>query len=289
MALCRRIAALLFGLALALAPIASYAQSPDPTPPSAAFPRWEDMPDVVGYVSIEVPQCSSPHGNQLGIQRMQPVVSWTDMGSVLAWLSWQIENTAVGMVCWGFAGIQQLANGMAITANAFILGVNVTCRALLLGLLDIQGLALWTWYGFELLRGQWWNTEDFFNAVQSFLTWVQQAFWAVLTFVGQFIGMVGNIVAAVIGMLGWVVGFLGEIIGEAIQATTWTTTGQQLATPATPAPLSATSTIYCGLRGILDGIHDSKFGFAMYLFYALAYVGFVYWASRFFSGERSAS
>lgn len=284
----RRLAAVL-GLIAALVPGASYAQTQEPMPPVEVFPRWEDMPDLVQYLSVTVPQCTSPNGNQLGIRRIQPVVTWSELGSVIAWLSWQIENTQVAATCWTFAALQHMANILVTIGNALLLGVNATYRALLLGLLDIRGLALWAWYGIELLRSQWWTAEDMSRAAQNFLSWLAQAFLAVLTFIGQFIAVVVRITGAIVGMLGWLLGFVGSLIGEALQATTWTPTGQQLAIPPTPAPLSSTSTIYCALRGALDGIHDSQFGWALYLGYALAYVGFVYWASRFFSGERSSS
>lgn len=282
MAFWRRIAALLLGLLLALTPMRSYAQSQEPTPPVTAFPRWEDVPDVMGYVSIAVPQCNSPAGNQLGITRIQPVVSWTDMGSVLAWLAWQFENTQVSATCWMFAGLQHGANALAVVANALILGVNAIARMLILWLLDIRGLALWLWYGLELFRALWWSLGDFFAGVMGFFVWIGQAIGAVFAWIGQFIGMLGSLVSALLGMVGWVIGLLGQLIMTVQQAT-------QSSDLPTPAPLQATSTIYCALRGMLDGLLDSEIRWGMYLLYALAYIGFVYWASRFFSsGERSS-
>ena len=214
----------------------------------------------------------------------------------MAWLAWQIENTQVSATCWLYAGMQSLANGLALVANALIGGVNVIARALILVVLDIQGLALWAWYGFELTRMQWWAAEDFFAGVLAFFTWIGQAIGAVFVFIGNFIGMLGALVASLLGLAGWVIGLLGQLIGSVLKATTWspqpTVAGMltiQASAPPMPTPLQGTSTIYCALRGMLDGMLASKLAWTMYLLYALAYVGFVYWASRFFAnGERSA-
>ena len=167
-------------------------------------------------------------------------------------------------------------------ANALILGVNAIARMLILWLLDIRGLALWLWYGLELFRALWWSLGDFFAGVTGFFVWIGQAIGAVFAWIGQFIGMLGSLVSALLGMVGWVIGLLGQLIMTVQQAT-------QSSDLPTPAPLQATSTIYCALRGMLDGLLDSEIRWGMYLLYALAYIGFVYWASRFFSsGERSS-
>jgi hypothetical protein len=255
-----------------------------PVPTPASSPDLEAIPDLLGYVAFVIPQCGDCGNGQTGqpalVHQPPPETVWYDLGSVIQWLAWSIEDTMIDVLCWLVSLLQLLVNIVAQIANVFITAINQVWKFLIFAWLTVRAMFYAAWGGFEQVR-------DFFQQVVPFLmlaaAWLQallSLLLSALQLAGQALTLLVQLALALLGLLGWIGGLaLGLIsaISVGLGATT------------TPAPLAATNHVVYGMvRGSLEALHDSQLGWMLYLGYGLAYIGFVVWLSRFLSASREA-
>lgn len=254
--------------------------------PSRAAPQFEDMPDILEYVSWFVPQCGVGIDDYTG---PAPVVFWHDLGSVIAWLAYSFDLTMMGLTCWIAAFLQEFVNFVAWISNLAIGAVNLIWRLMLYGWLYANWLVVeWGVYLYEMQRDLLWDLRDGLQIASDFFTWLWDGLLAILSMLGQLVLLLVQMVMAGLGWLGWLGGMIIAVISPIFSAIFWTPTGQlSSGMPAVPGPLATTYPLYCGVRGALDGLHDSQIGWVLYLMYAMAYIVFVMWLSRFLSSAKA--
>ncbi len=247
-------------------------------------PDLEDLPDLLGSVSYTVPQCGAcnPDGSTI-----LPATDWdgqwpsgTDllnvgyvMQMVISWLAWRISELLRILICW-------LLNMLAMLADLLISLINT----LVDGLNGVWKLLLWMWFGIQSWLGALYyllaDVADVLGMLLPLINLIIAMIIDLLELVGEVIrailSLLGLIISSVLGLLGWVGGigiglwlvFWGGISGSSI-----------------PPQLQQTSILYQIVRGAGEGWRDSPAGWILVLLWALAYVWFVVWMSRFFSAS----
>lgn len=255
--------------------------------PSRAAPSFAAMPDLMPYVGAwEITQCGAGIDAFVG---PEPTVVWYDLGSVISWLAYSIDVSLLGATCWLASLAQQATNMLADSTNAVIFGINYGWRLAVFVWLYSSWLAVeWGTYLYEVQRSLLWDLRDGLQIVSDFFTWLGDGLLNVLSLLGQLMLMLGQIVMAGLGWLGWLGGMVIAVISPMFSAIFWTPTGQLASgLPNVPAPLATTYPLYCGVRGAVDGLHDSQIGWVLWLMYGMAYVVFVMWLSRFLSSSKA--
>jgi hypothetical protein len=237
---------------------------------------WSDIPDAFSYVSWQVPQldwgCEPPPESD----------GWRDIGYPTRWLAWKIGAIMRDLVCILLTLFQFLANVLADVINAILSAFNWFWRLLIFCWLTVRGWFYALWWLLELLRAVW-------QSVYYWLLWLWewiQAIWAVLLevliVIGNVLLLLLNALLALFGILAWIGGLLLGVILGILGAF-------EVGSHTTPALLVDTHPIYRYLRGALEGFRDSRVGFILYLAWAMAYVGFVFWMGKFLAEKAKPS
>lgn len=274
----RLIAPVLLIMALLAAPLPTYAQS-EPQPPATPAPVWSSIPDLVGYISIAVPQCATLN---IGPGAEAPV-NWFDLGSVIGWLSANIETYTLSAVCWGGYYLQVMANGISNAINLVLGAINGAWRMLIFGWLTIRNWILSGWYVVELARQWWFTVEAIIIIIRQVIETAWAAFSQFLSFIGQVVLLVVQAALIVINGIGWLIGLIVPAILLLFQAIGWSDA------PAVPVPvqLAVEERYYCATHGVLRGFITSNYtNWIFIILFALVYIGFIFWLSRFLSDAR---
>jgi hypothetical protein len=252
--------------------------------PVIETPLWIDMPDILGYVSFVLPQCGAcndvPAIDGL-VHVPAPETAWYDIGSVIQWLAWAIEDTMIDLICRLLAIAQSLVNVFATVANTFIYGLNYVWRLLLFAWLTLRVwfYALWAWL--ELFRELIGGGIANLSMLSQIGSMILELLWLVLDVAGQLVGLLLTFVGAVAGLLGWVGALVFSLSAGIFAAMT-----------SSSVPIQASQqsghVVYYMTRGFLDSLHDSQFGWLLYVWYAAAYVAFVAWLARFLPGAKDS-
>src|SRR6185436_623161 len=124
-----------------------------------------------------IPQCGDCGNGQTGqpalVHQPPPQTTWYDLGSVIQWLAWSIEDTMIDVLCWLLLILQLLINIIAQIANVFIAGVNQVWKFMIFAWLTGRSWLYAAWGTFEQVR-------DFFQEVEQFLVlagaWLEAIF-----------------------------------------------------------------------------------------------------------------
>lgn len=259
------------------------------TPPDGApstTPGLEAIPDLLGQVSFPVPQCGSCNADG---STLLPAREWGEtwpsgwetlnialvFQKVISWLSWQVGEYIRQLICWLLWMLGQLAAILATALNYIIAGINGLWKLLVLTWLSLREYFYALWGILEALR-------DALGGLQWLGEWI--AFlWEMILLAFQTIGMIlmllWQLLSIILGLIGWVGGLTLSLIITLIGALGGTTI---------PTQLSDTHIVYRLVRGGLEAFRDSPIGWIMWLLWGLAYIGALMWASRYFSGGKSA-
>lgn len=164
-----------------------------------------------------------------------------------------------------------MAAFLTTLANILVTGVNGLWKMLIFLWLSIQ-----EWFAalYTLLAG----LADIIPLLSQALSLIWFAVGVVLGILGSVLSILGQLGGVVLGILGWIIGMSSEMIRSILVALNATTV---------PPQLTESYVVYSGLRGMLEGVRDSDAGWALYLFWALCYIGAVFWLSRFFAGSKA--
>jgi hypothetical protein len=284
----RSLLILLLGALLGLhaTPVAAQEGTPTQFNPERAAPQWADMPDAIGYATWVVPQCGAGIDANPG---PPPTVTWSEPSSLVAWLAYNWQRTTLGLLCWIAAFTQHVVNFGALAMNLIIGALNTLWRLGLFVWLYGSWLAVeWGTYLYEVQRELLWDLRDGWQIVANWFAQLAQAGADVLAFVGQWITLLGQVVMAGLGWLGWLGGLIMTAAYEMVRALGWLPGGQG-PTVGVPDALAGTYPLYCGVRGVVDGLHASQIGWALTVMYAMAYIGWFLWLSRFLSASKAGS
>lgn len=244
-------------------------------------PQFDLIPDLVGYVAFHVTQCNecTPDGAFTIERKPPPETHWYDIGSVIRWLGWSIEDTILDLICWLLILLQLLANIATEAVNIFLLVINTLWKLAIYCWLTIRTWLYAFWFGFETVRSQIHQLGYLIEFAKAWGIALLDLFLLALQTAAQLIMVLGQIVLMLLNLLGWIGGLAIQLIISIFAALQGT---------QTPAPLADTeyTTQYRLVRGGLEGLHDSQLGWLFYLSYGLAYVGFVTWLARFLSASK---
>jgi hypothetical protein len=257
--------------------------SPDSAPGSA--PGLEEIPNLIAFVSLSVPQCNScsPGGTILpatswgeawpaGWELLDPTVVFRKS---ISWLAWQIGEIVRQALCWVLAFLQFLANILSTAFNFVIAGINGIWKLGVFSWLTARAWFYGFWDLFESIRGILLSLD--LSALAGLLAWLsmlRDLALAALALAGQILLLVAQVCIAALGLIGWIGGLALGMFRSIIVA---------LGANSIPTQLSGTHISYQMMRGALEAIIDSPVGWMVILLWGMCYVGFVFWMSRFLS------
>jgi hypothetical protein len=290
----------------------------EPGTPSAApsgvppleYPRYDQMPDLLGYVVWRIPQCEdcAEDGQSQFIRIPDPseapdlpkpedwtstyryenrITGWTfdfelmtptrGAAMIFNWLVWHIHRIILILICWLFVLVQWIVTILQYLANVFIAMLNAFWKFALFAWLTIRQwiYVFWSWLEATRTFFVWLNQAIAY--IWAWLVAIWDVFMVVLRMFGQLLMLLLNIAMAILGLLGWVAGLgIGMILSilAAIQST------------ALPTELNHEHGVYYIMRGILDALHDSPLKWVLWLLYGMCYVSFIVWMARFLPSAR---
>jgi hypothetical protein len=247
-----------------------------------AEPGLEDLPDLLAPVTFDVPQCGTcnPNGSTY-----LPETQWdghwpsgTDalnlplmFQTAISWLAWRISELLRILICWLLSMLAYVAMFFEVLVNIVVGGINGLRKLLLLFWFALQAWATAIYLLLIDLLDAIWAGLAMLGLILSIILPVLSV---ILSLIGLILGTLGQFVAQILGVLGWLVGISISLFLAVLAAIGGT---------EVPTQLVDTYVIYSLLRGGLEGIRDSWFGFVLMLLWALAWIWFVYWISDFFS------
>lgn len=254
------------------------------------IPGLEDLPDILGPVGFVVPQCGScdPSG-----QSILPPTQWQGrwpsgfellnlpaaFRTIIDWLAWQIGEIIRQLMCWLLSMLALLASMLSTIANSLIYGVNALFKMLVLIWLSLKAWFESAWLLAELIRELLGGIQAGLAGLAEFGRLVLDVSMLILGLIGRIVVLLGTLSMTLIGMIGWIGGL---VLGF------WLQLQVALSASSVPVQLAETHVIYRGTRGVLEGLRDSALGWIFIALWAMAYVAFVTWISRFLStGEAS--
>ena len=242
-------------------------------------PAWNTLPDLVGYVSFNLPTCESC-GGSVALPKKQFEVDWSNWTlAPFVWLAGAIEDIVRTLLCWMLSIASTMACWLTSAINTMIAAINTGFRLLIFLWLSGKAAAIGiSFYVIELLRSSIAGLDTFMAYVSAWLSTLLDIFMTVMGIAASFGTLLLELVGALLGLFGWIGGMAFDLIMSIMLA---------LQDVQTPAPLADTHPIYEMTRGALDAINDSAYHWLMYLLYAMAYVGFISWLARFLSATPS--
>jgi hypothetical protein len=133
-----------------------------------------------------------------------------------------------------------------------------------------------------------WDLRDGWQIVAAWFGTLAQAGAEVLSFVGQWIMLIGQVVMAGLNWLAWLGSIIITTSYEMLRSLGWLPTGQG-PNAGVPTQLSSVYPLYCGVRGGIDAIHAGQIGWVLTVMYAMAYIRWVIWLSNFLSSSKAGS
>jgi hypothetical protein len=245
-------------------------------------PALEDIPDLLGVVFFSVPQCGQCNSDG---STLLPPTEWDGewpsgpgllnlfdvFSSVISWLAWRISELLRILICWLLSMLAMLAAFLATIGNLIVAGINGLWKMLIFLWLSFQAWFIGLYY---LLVDIWAAVISLAGQLGPFLAVVL----LIIGFFGQLVadvfGLLGLVIGSIIGLLGWIGGIALGMMQSIIIALSGTTI---------PTQLSDTHIVYLMVRGGLEAWRDSAAGWILYVLWALCYVWFVMWLSRFVS------
>lgn len=251
---------------------------------AGATPTLEEVSDLIGYVAFIVPQCNDCNGpeNDTGLRPVEPPPNDGWLDTVLypfRWLAVAIENLFINLICWLLSMLQIVANMAAGIANRFIYFVNQLWKFLIFSWLALRAWLYGSWAIVELLRDFFQQVEQFLLTLGAWLAVLLDLFLTALSLAGQLLLVLLQLGLTALNLLGWVGGLVLGLAASIVL---------QFQAPTIPSQLQDTHIVYLLTRGALEAMRDSAVGWLLRLCYAMAYVGFVVWLSRFLSGGKEA-
>lgn len=273
----RRLALVLVLLVLLVVPAApASAQTTPPVPPPPAPVDWSTIPDLVGYLSLTVP---SPV-DLIGCEVQPSQESWQDVGYYWRLLIWHLRDLYRQLICFLLNMLQIMLNGLSALINVVLRGLNGIWRLLVFIWSTVRVWLYNAFYLFEIFRDMWRGIEQFIILVNAWLTAALAIILQALGLIAALVVLIGRFVLSLLGAIGWIgaiaIGTLLAIIA-------------QMRGNTVPVQLSDTHPAYLVMRGLLDSFLDSWFGWLFILIFAMAYVAFIFWMSRFLNGNAKES
>lgn len=247
----------------------------------------ESIPDMLGQVSFSVSQCG-----ECGTGALLEPQEWGDswpsgwealnlavvFQKAISWLSWQIGELFRVLICWLLNIVQMLANIIAGAVNAIIAGINGIWKMIVLTWLSLRAYFYAVWEMLEWFRAGW---SGLIQALGWLAPWIE-FIWEMAILAAQTIGMVilmlGQLAGVVIGLIGWIGAVTLEFIIAVLSA---------LNGAVVPPQLSDTHIVYYLVRGGLEAFRDGPVtSWLLIVLWGLCWIGFLFWASRYFSGGR---
>lgn len=263
-------------LALIVAPTPARAQEP-PIPQPPPDLAWEAIPDIIGGISIAVPQCPSALNPQ-----PPPDPDWWNVGSVLAWLGGWIGAYTQLAICWLLYALQILVNALVGLVNTIIDGINDLWRTFVYLWLQFRGwLTRGVYWIVEVVRS-WWMTveQQWWTTLRWLLDQAQLALAQLLDLLWSVWQVVSGAGALILNALGWIAGLILPPVLLILVSLGWLPG----APAATPAPLNVSERYYCAVHGTLRGVAEApQTSWVYWLAVAMAYIAFVIWIARFLS------
>lgn len=256
--------------------------TPTAPTPGGDVPLFSAIPDLIGYVAFQAPQCDTctTTGAPFIAPEQSTDVDWA-LGPLapFAWLSAVTWNMIRSVLCVLLQMLQFALNALATAINAILFVLNTVYRLLVLLWLSIVAMFLALWAALGDMQQLWASLASW---GQILMLWGQQLIdllVLVLGVVAQFMWLLLGILLGLLGVLGWVGAFIFSLMTNVTTA---------LASVAAPAVLGEDHHIvYQMTRGGLEAIIASPHtGWLITLLWALAWLGFVAWAIRFITGGR---
>lgn len=254
-----------------------------PSPPIASSnPGLEDLPDLLAPVSFTVGQCGDcnedgstllPTSEWDGNWPSNPLDLAAMFQSAISWLAWRISELLRILICWLLMMLAWVASFLAALANVIVAGINGIWRLMLL-----------FWFAFQAwMSALYYLIEDLVGAayaIRDGVVWLIDLILLLIGIAGDMLGMtlsqIAMLAELIFGALGWIVGISVGMLSQIATA---------MGGADVPVQLSDTNEVYRALRGFLEGIQASALGWVLLLFWGAAYVGFVYWLTRFLSSS----
>lgn len=237
------------------------------TLPPGGVAEWA-VPDLVGYVSFSVPAWTRNCDPE-------PSIVWNDPSSPFRWLAWRFTQLVNDILCFLLNLAQFFANLFATGLNLIAYAINGIWRFFISTWLMTRDAFYRLWALFEAMR-------DAFGAMIGWLAAIGAFLGAIWDFIVVALGLVGDLMllllrfaGILLGSVGWMVGLLFGPLGAILSALTGVTSPVQMTADSNP--------IYEAVRGLGEALVASSFGWLLYLSWALAWIGFVYWAAKFMS------
>jgi hypothetical protein len=251
-------------------------------------PVWSEIPDLIDFVSWQIPQCGA------GVYpdwASAPETEWYNVSSVLEWVAYSWDVTTWKLTCWMLSLIQWFGNLIVAITNAFIFSINWLTRFFVYVWLFGSFIIIDWWnYQNEMWREFGWDIRDALHIMSGWIDAAMDIAAMILGWLADFLWVIGMVVVSALGWLGWLGGLIITIMREIWLQLVWGASGQGAPTTALiPGPLQTTYPIYCGVRGVYDGLHDSQAGWILYLLYAMAYFAWFMWLSRFLSSGKGVA
>ena len=247
-------------------------------------PGLEELPNLLAPVSFSVTQCGTcTPGSSTALL---PPTEWDgqwpsnplDLGAVfqatISWLAWRMGELLRILICWLLSLLAILASFLETLVNVIVAGINGLWKMLLFFWISIMA---WFAAFYALVIDLLAAILAGFAIVGEIFSIILLVIWIALEMIGRVLGMLGEIVGQILGVLGWIGGVsIGMIVAifEALGGT------------SVPTQLTTSYVVYQLLRGVLEGIVDSWLGWVIALMWALTYIGFVFWLTRFLSSSQ---
>lgn len=254
-------------------------------------PSIEEIPDILGSVVFNTPQCSecSTDGSTILLEN-EWSGSWPQgfealnlplvFQTVISWLAWQIQEIIRQLICWLLTMLQLLANILAAALNTMIYGVNSLFKMLVLLWLSFRAYFYAFWELFEDVRRLLAALGEGLAGLAELGRLIGSVGALLIALLGRLIVMLGELAIAIMGVVGWLGGIvLGLFVSLQLG----------LASTTMPAQLAETHVIYRATRGTLEGVRDSRIGWLFPVLWGMAYVAFVTWLARFLSASKETA
>lgn len=240
----------------------------------------DQVPDILGYTSISVPQCGdcNPDGQIVLAPQAAPSSAGPfDALYPFRWLGWAIEEALRKVLCWLLWLVALLASAASSIINLFIFGLNSLWRLFVVLWTNLRAALFLMFYGIEQLREFINSFGSFALLIQAWLNAILEIFLAVVQLAAQ-IGMLLLILAlGLLNLIGWVGALFLSFLLNILASFSATTIPVEL----TPDD----NIIYKVVRGSLEAIKNGFFGWLYWLLVGSIYFGFFVWLSRYLSSS----
>ncbi len=275
--------------------------TPIPTPmPQPTAVAWEAIPDIVGYVRFDVPTCDDcggvPPALEVGTQPEPPDDGgWFGLGDWfnIDWFGWIVESVwdiVVKLTCWLLFMLRLVVDILAVICNVLLQFLNELWRLLIILWLSLSSVIIW-------LAGLIQYVLDILSALLIYVFWVLEFARIILIFLLELIVVVVNLVLLLIGvvlrllaLIGWLGALLLGVLDLLLTGLLQPDGSSGEIAYNTPQALTEVSghPILLGLRGIQEGILNSRAGWMIGLLHVLAWIGFFIWIVTFLPGTKTS-